>query len=49
MEMEENNQVPIILGILFLATAGVNLDMKNGILSLVIGDENIEFNITKSM
>jgi Aspartyl protease len=49
MEMEEDNQVPIILGRPFLATVGANLDMKNDILSLAIGDEKIEFNVTKSM
>jgi Reverse transcriptase (RNA-dependent DNA polymerase) len=49
MEMEEDNQVPIILGRPFLVTVGTNLDMKNDILSLAIGDEKIEFNVTKSM
>jgi gag-polyprotein putative aspartyl protease len=49
MEMEEDNQIPIILGRHFLATAGANLDMKNDIVSLAIGDEKIEFNVTKSM
>jgi Aspartyl protease len=49
MKMEEDNQVPIILGRPFLATAGANLDMKNGILSLAITDEKIEFNVTKSI
>jgi hypothetical protein len=49
MKMEEDNQVPNILGRPFLATAGANLDMKNDILSLAIGNEKIEFNVTKSM
>jgi Aspartyl protease len=49
MEMEEDSQVPIILGRLFFTTAGANLDIKNDILSLAIGDEKIEFNVIKSM
>jgi Aspartyl protease len=49
MEMEEDSQVPIILGRLFFTTAGANLDIKNDIISLAIGDEKIEFNVIKSM
>jgi hypothetical protein len=49
MKMEEDNQILIILGRHFLATAGANLDMKNSTISLAIGNEKIEFNVTKSM
>jgi hypothetical protein len=49
MEMEEDNQVSIILGRPFLATAGANLDMKNNTISLAIGNAKIEFNVIKSI
>ncbi|XP_021726649.1 uncharacterized protein LOC110693809 [Chenopodium quinoa] len=43
MEMEEDTMVPLTLGRPFLNTAGVVIDMKEGILTLNVGDEKISF------
>ena len=43
MEMEEDSRIPIILGRLFLATAGAVINVKNDKLSLQVGDEKVEF------
>ncbi|XP_057993046.1 uncharacterized protein LOC110667805 [Hevea brasiliensis] len=45
LEMEEDVRTPIILGRPFLATAGANIDVKNGKLKLTVGEEEIEFNL----
>ncbi|KAJ9162814.1 hypothetical protein P3X46_022558 [Hevea brasiliensis] len=45
LEMEEDVRTPIILGRPFLATAGANIDVKNGKLKLIVGEEEIEFNL----
>ena len=45
LDMEEDNQIPIILGRPFLATAGAIIDMKNGKLTFRIGEETAEFNV----
>ncbi|XP_057986555.1 uncharacterized protein LOC131171116 [Hevea brasiliensis] len=45
LEMEEDVRTPIILGRPFLATAGANIDVKNGKLKLKVGEEEIEFNL----
>ena len=47
LEMEEDTQTPIILRRLFLATAGCNIDVKNGTLSFDVGNDHVEFNILK--
>ena len=47
LEMEEDSQIPIILGRPFLATAGAIIDMKRGKIKLEIGEEIIEFNVFK--
>ncbi|XP_057985298.1 uncharacterized protein LOC131170255 [Hevea brasiliensis] len=44
-EIEEDIQIPIILGRPFLATAGAIIDVKNGLLTLKVGDEKVEFNL----
>ncbi|XP_048491613.2 uncharacterized protein LOC104883015 [Beta vulgaris subsp. vulgaris] len=49
MEMEEDAQVPIILGRPFLATAGAIIDMKNGKITFEVGIEKMEYNLTNSM
>ncbi|XP_056688773.1 uncharacterized protein [Spinacia oleracea] len=49
MEMEEDAQVPIILGRPFLATAGAIIDMKNGKITFEVGDEKMEYTLTNSM
>ena len=49
MEMEEDKEVPIILGRSFLRTAGALIDVKNGTLTLRIGDEKVQFQINRAM
>jgi hypothetical protein len=49
MEMEEDKEVPIILGRPFLRTAGALIDVKNGTLTLNIGDEKVHFHIDRAM
>jgi hypothetical protein len=41
MKMEEDKEVPIILGIPFLRTARVIADMQEGTLIVRVGDERI--------
>ncbi|XP_057248036.1 uncharacterized protein LOC104885048 [Beta vulgaris subsp. vulgaris] len=48
LDMDEDIEVPIILGRHFLATAGANIDVKNGILTFEIGEEKVHFNIFTS-
>ena len=42
MEMEEDSRIPIILGRPFLATVGAMIDVRNGKLSLQVGNEKAE-------
>jgi len=49
MEMEEDSRIPIILGRLSLATVGAMIDVKNGRLSLQVGDEKVEFSLPYAM
>ncbi|XP_010684207.1 uncharacterized protein LOC104898795 [Beta vulgaris subsp. vulgaris] len=48
MEMEEDANVPIILGRPFLTTAGAIIDMKKGKITFEIGDEKMEYTLTDS-
>lgn len=43
MDMEEDSHTPIILGRPFLATAGAKIDVKGGIISLQLEDEEMDF------
>ncbi|XP_021719499.1 uncharacterized protein LOC110687192 [Chenopodium quinoa] len=47
LDMAEDTQIPIILGRPFLHTAGAIIDVKNGKLTLSVGDDNITFNLGK--
>ncbi|XP_021757119.1 uncharacterized protein LOC110722162 [Chenopodium quinoa] len=49
MEMEEDTTVPLILGRPFLNTAGVVIDMKQGRLTLNVGDEKISFSFPQTL
>ncbi|XP_074267124.1 uncharacterized protein LOC141590429 [Silene latifolia] len=49
MDMPEDNHVPIILGRPCLATGGAMIDVKSGKLSLQVGEDKVEFELTKSM
>ncbi|XP_021751221.1 uncharacterized protein LOC110716877 [Chenopodium quinoa] len=49
MEMEEDVDVPIILGRPFLATAGAIIDMKKGKITFEVGDEKLEYSLLNVM
>ncbi|XP_058003971.1 uncharacterized protein LOC131180641 [Hevea brasiliensis] len=49
LEMEEDVQIPIILIRPFLAIAGAIIDVKNGCLTLKVGDEEVEFNLFRAV
>ncbi|XP_058008224.1 uncharacterized protein LOC131182886 [Hevea brasiliensis] len=49
LEMEEDVQIPIILQRPFLAIARAIIDVKNGRLTLKVGDEKVEFNLFRAM
>ena len=43
MDIDADVQVPIILGRPFFATVRARIDVKEGLLNLTIGDEDMEF------
>ena len=49
MKMEEDTQVPLLLGRSFLATGAALIDVKKGELTLRVGDEAVQFNINRSL
>ncbi|XP_074321680.1 uncharacterized protein LOC141658702 [Silene latifolia] len=49
MDMPEDYNVPIILGRPCRATGGAMIDVKSGKLSLQVGEDKVEFELTKSM
>ncbi|XP_074296916.1 uncharacterized protein LOC141627578 [Silene latifolia] len=50
VDMEEDSNIPIILGRPFLYTAGEVIDVKHGMLTLEVGDEKkITFNLDKTV
>ena len=49
MEMEEDSQVPLILGRPFLKMSGALVDVKRDVITLRVGDEKMEFAFNKSM
>ena len=49
MDINADVQVAIILGRPFLTTAGARIDVKEGLLNLTIGDEEMEFQFNKTM
>ena len=49
LDMEEDSQVPLLLGRLFLATGAALIDMQKGVLTLRVGDEAAAFNLIKGM
>ncbi|XP_058002322.1 uncharacterized protein LOC131179484 [Hevea brasiliensis] len=49
LEIEEDVQFLILLERLFLATAGAIIDIKNGHLTLKVGDEEVEFNLFQAL
>ena len=49
LDMEEDFEIPIILGCPFLATGKVIIDVQQGKLTLRVNDENVVFNIYESL
>ena len=49
MDITEDSSIPILLGRPFLATAGAIIDVKKGKLTFEVGDEKIEFILSKFM
>ena len=49
MKMEEDNQVPLLLGRPFLATGATLIDMQKGEFTLRVGNEAVHFNLNKSL
>ena len=49
MKMEEDNQVPLLLGRPFLATRAALIDVKKDELTLRVGNEAVHFNLDKSL
>ena len=47
--MEEDSQVPLLLGRPFLATGAALIDMQKGILMLRVGEETVDFNLIRSL
>ena len=49
INIEEDKQVPLLLGRPFLATGAALIDVKKGDLTLRVGDEEIHFNLHQSL
>ena len=49
MQMEEDTQVPLLLGRPFLETGAALIDVQKGELTLRVGDEVVHFNINRSL
>ena len=49
LDMEEDSQVPLLLGRPFLATEAALIDMQKGILTLRVGEETADFNVIRSL
>ena len=47
MDMEEDTQVPLLLGRPFLETRAALIDVKKGELTLKVGDEAVHFNLNQ--
>ena len=47
--IEEDKQVPLLLGRLFLATGAALINIKKGELTLRVGDEKVHFNMNQSL
>ena len=49
IKMEEDTQVPLMLGRPFLETGATLIDVQKGELTLKVGDEAVQFNLNKSL
>lgn len=49
LDMEEDKDIPLILGKPFLAIGRALIDVQNGQLILRLGEEQVSFNVFKTM
>ncbi|XP_038687540.1 uncharacterized protein LOC119986923 [Tripterygium wilfordii] len=49
LDMEEDRDIPIIMGRPFLATAGTIIDVKKGLLTMNVEGESVEFRVFAAM
>ena len=49
LDIEEDSQVPMLLGRPFLATEAALIDMQKGVLTLRVGEEAADFNLLQSL
>ena len=49
LDMEEDSQVPLLLGRPFLATGAALIDMQKGVLTLRVGEEAADFNLLQCL
>ena len=49
MKMEEDTQVPLLLGRPFLATGAALINVQKGELTLRVGEEAVHFNLNKGL
>ena len=49
IDMEEDKQVPLLLGRPFLTIGAILIDVKKGELTLRVGDEKVHFNMNRSL
>ena len=49
LDIEEDSQVPLLLGRPFLATGAALIDMHKGVLTLRVGEEAADFNLPQSL
>ena len=49
LDMEEDSQVPLLLGRPFLVTGAALIDMQKGVLTLRVGNEVVAFDLIKGM
>ena len=49
LDMEENKEIPIILGRPFLATGRAMIDVQRGELKLRVQDDEVKFNVFEDM
>ena len=49
IDIEEDKQVPLLLGMPFLVTGAALIDVKKGELTLKVGNEEVHFNLNQTL
>ena len=49
LAMEEDTKAPLILGRPFITTGQALIDVKNGELTLKVGEDHVKFNLYRSL